>query len=141
MQEYLDFAQRHLLLVVAFIATAGIIIWAEYQRLTKSYKDLNAQEMVQLINHDDPLLLDVREANELTQGVIKGAKHIPMSNLVKRLSELDKYKDRKIITYCRSGQRSSHACRILTKHQFTDVYHLAGGVLTWDSANLPMGKK
>jgi rhodanese-related sulfurtransferase len=141
MQELLDFAQRNLMLVVAFIVTAGMIIWTEYQRFTKNYKDLSATEMVQLMNHDDPLLLDVRESGELTQGVIKGAKHIPVSDLTKRVSELNKFKGRKVIAYCRSGQRSSHACRILKKHDFSDVYHLAGGVLAWESANLPMVKK
>jgi len=141
MQELLDFAQRNLMLVVAFVVTAGMIIWTEYQRFTKSYKDLSATEMVQLMNHDDPLLLDVRESTELKQGVIKGAKHIPVSDLTKRVSELEKFKGRKVIAYCRSGQRSSHACRVLKKHDFSDVYHLAGGVLAWESANLPMVKK
>jgi len=54
---------------------------------------------------------------------------------------LEKFKDRKVIAYCRSGQRSSHACRVLKKNDFMDVYHLAGGVVAWESANLPMGKK
>jgi len=141
MQELLDFAQRHLMLVIAFVATAGMILWAEFQHFTKSYKDLSVSEMVQVMNHHDPVLLDVRESSELTQGVIKGAKHIPMSNLSKRVSELEKFKDRKVIAYCRSGQRSSHACRILKKNDFADVYHLAGGVVAWESANLPMEKK
>jgi len=141
MQDLLDFIQRNLLLVAAFVGTAGMIIWAEFQRFTKNYKDLSASEMVQLMNHHDPILLDVRESSELTQGVIKGAKHIPMSSLSKRVSELDKFKDQKVIAYCRSGQRSSHACRVLKKNGFTDVYHLAGGVVAWESANLPMGKK
>ena len=141
MQDLLDFIQRHLLLVAAFVGTAGMIIWAEFQRFTKNYKDLSASEMVQLMNHHDPILLDVRENSELTQGVIKGAKHIPMSNLSKRVSELEKFKDRKVIAYCRSGQRSSHACRVLKKNDFMDVYHLAGGVVAWESANLTVGKK
>ena len=141
MQDLLDFAQRNLMLVAAFVVTAGLIIWVEFQRFTKNYKDLSASEMVQLMNHDDPILLDVRESNELNQGFIKGAKHIPMSNLSSRVSELEKFKDRKVVAYCRSGQRSSHACRILKKNNLGDVYHLAGGVLAWESANLPMGKK
>ena len=93
MQDLLDFVQRHLMLVTAFVVTAGMIIWAEFQRFTKNYKDLSASEMVQLMNHDDPILLDVRESNELNQGVIKGANHIPMSNLSSRVSELEKFKD------------------------------------------------
>ncbi len=141
MQDLLDFIQRHLMLVAAFVVTAGMLIWAEFQHFTKNYKDLSASEMVQLMNHHDPILLDVRESSELNQGMIKGAKHIPMSSLSSRVSELEKYKDRKIIAYCRSGQRSSQACRILKKHDFNDVYHLAGGVLAWEAANLPVGKK
>ena len=141
MPDLLDFIQRNLLLVIAFVVTAGILIWVELQRFTKSYKDLSAQEMVQLINREDPLLLDVRESSELNQGFIKGAKHIPLTDLPKRIAELEKDKSRKVAVYCRSGQRSSQACRTLKKHDFTDVYHLAGGVLAWESADLPLGKK
>ena len=98
-------------------------------------------EAVQLINHEDALVLDVREGVELGQGKIRGAKHIPMSVLGKRLEELNPYRDRPVITYCRSGARSAQASNLLKKHQFQKVFNLAGGLLAWENANLPKSKK
>jgi len=138
MTEILDFVQRHPLLIAAFVAVAGLIIVSEFQRLTQSFADLAPPQVVQAMNHDSPLLLDVRESRELSTGMIDGAKNIPLSDLGKRLGELEKDKNRKVIVYCRSGARSATACRLLQKQGFTDVAHLAGGVMAWQSANLPL---
>jgi len=58
-----------------------------------------------------------------------------------RIKELDKFKSKPILVSCRSGQRSAQACRILKKQGFENVTNLAGGVMAWESANLPMEKK
>ena len=54
--------------------------------------------------------------------------HIPLPQLRSRLSELPR--DGEIIPYCRSGQRSYDACRILSQHGF-GVRHLTGSYRTW----------
>lgn len=141
MQEYLEFARQHLLLSGAFVAIVALIIWTELGRFTRGYKDVSPQEAVQIINHDDPLLLDIRENNELNEGVIGGAKHIPLGGLRKRINEIEKFKSRTLIVYCRSGSRSYSACNLLKKHEFGEVFNLKGGIMAWKSANLPLGKK
>ena len=141
MSEILDFVQRHPLLVGAFVATLGLLIWTEIQRLTRNFADVTPQDAVLMINHDDALVVDVREANELGSGKIPGAKHIPLSSFAKRISELDKFRDRKTIVYCRSGQRSQSACKQLKNHGFEEVANLKGGIVAWESANLPIAKK
>ena len=141
MPDLLDFVQRHTLLVAAFFALLALVVWTELRRFTKGYQDVRPQQAVRLINDDDPLILDVREANEVAQGKIRGACHIPMSKLAARLGELDKERGRKVLVYCRSGQRSGHAAGLLKKHGFEEVYNLQGGILAWESDNLPVVKK
>jgi rhodanese-related sulfurtransferase len=73
--------------------------------------------------------------------MIEGAKHIPLSALKQRLSELDPSRERDIVAYCRSGNRSAQACKLLLKNEFKKVHNLQGGVMAWESASLPLKKK
>lgn len=138
MTDILEFVQRHPWLIAALVAVTVLLLWSEIQRFTQKFANLSPAQLVQTMNSDSPLLLDVRETNEVTGGVIGNARHIPLSDLGKRISELDKSRDQKVIAYCRSGNRSATACRMLEKHNFTDVAHLQGGILAWESANLPL---
>ena len=94
-----------------------------------------------LLNKDNAFCLDVREDKEVTGGILNGATHIPVSQLDSRLNELEKHKNKSVLIYCRSGSRSAHACNTLVKNGFEDVSNLSGGVMAWQSANLPLSKK
>ncbi len=78
---------------------------------------------------DDFLLLDIRSAGELAQGVLPNAVHIPMHLIPLRISELPKDKD--VILYCHSGARSYHACAYLAQQGFSNAVNLRGGILAW----------
>lgn len=104
-------------------------------------KQIGPQEAVMLFNHQDALILDVRENSEFADGHIAKAKHVPVGQLKTRLSELEKFKDKPIVAVCRSGNRSGHACGVLRKAGFENVYNLAGGMGAWEQANLPREKK
>jgi len=141
MQEYIEFARMHPLLVLGFIAVLGLIAWSEFSRLTRKYKQVNANEAVQILNKDNVTLIDVREASEIKNGVIKGAKTIPLGELTTQLSRFEKNKDKPFLVYCRSGSRSGNACNTLTKNGFSDVYNLGGGIMSWEAENLPLSRK
>ncbi len=141
MTEYLDFAKANLILFIALAVIIALIIKVEIDRFTRKYKTVNTNEAVQLLNRDDTVVLDVREDKEVSEGMINGAKHIPLGQLSSRISELDKYKDKPILVYCRSGHRSGAACKQLTKAGFSDVSNLIGGIMSWESANLPIKKR
>lgn len=70
-------------------------------------------------------LVDVRTADEWNAGHLDGAIHIPLVHLRQRLGELDP--SRPVITYCKGGQRSYYATRILRQSGFGDVKTLAAG--------------
>ncbi|MGH9414924.1 MAG: molybdopterin-synthase adenylyltransferase MoeB [Terriglobales bacterium] len=76
-----------------------------------------------------PFILDVREPHEFQIGRIAGSVLIPLGELPKRLSELDK--SRAIVTQCKSGARSLKAAHILLDAGFSDVRNLKGGILAW----------
>jgi rhodanese-related sulfurtransferase len=74
------------------------------------------------------LLLDVRSPDERAEGSIPGSTLIPLDELRQRLGELPR--DREIIVYCETGQRSYNAARILSQHGFS-VRNLSGSYRTW----------
>lgn len=69
------------------------------------------------------LLLDVRSVTEREKGCIPESIHIPLDELRERIKEIPK--DREIVVYCHSGQRSYNAARILSQNGFT-VKNLSG---------------
>ena len=140
MQEYIDFARNNFLIVAGFIAVLGFIIKTEISRLTRKYKQIGVNEAVMLLNKDNSIVLDVREDKEIQGGKIKDAKHITLGQLPSRIAELGPDKQKPILVYCRSGSRSGHACQMLTKAGYEDVSNLAGGILAWEAANLPVVK-
>lgn len=77
----------------------------------------------------DALLLDVRRRDEFDEWHVPGSVHIPHTELRERLDELPR--DRRILCYCRSGQRSYLAYRLLAQSGFGQAATLAGGTLTF----------
>lgn len=96
-------------------------------------------EATQLINHQNAVVLDVREDSEFYAGHVPHSVHVPLGQLAKH-AELEKYKNRPVIAICRSGMRSGRACSVLHKNGFEQVYNLAGGITAWERANMPMEK-
>lgn len=75
-----------------------------------------------------PIIVDVREHDEVAAGKIPGAKHIPLGELPNRLNELSK--DEEHIMVCRSGSRSSMATDFLERNGFK-VKNMVGGMMNW----------
>ncbi len=75
----------------------------------------------------DGLVLDVREPFELAVENVEGAVNIPIGQLRARLDELPR--DQTIHVFCRSGQRSYYATRLLLQNGF-DVKNISGGTLS-----------
>ncbi len=93
-------------------------------------KEIDAYDLqTRIAEGDDFVLLDIRSAGELAQGVLPDAEHMPMHLIPLRISELPKDKD--VILYCHSGARSYHACAYLAQQGFTNAINLRGGILGW----------
>ena len=79
----------------------------------------------------DHLLIDVRTPQEFASGHIDGAINIPLDQIGRRLSEIPK--DRQVVLYCRSGNRSNQAAGLLKSAGYNNILDL-GGVIAWQSA-------
>lgn len=80
---------------------------------------------------EDLVLIDVRQPEEHAEQHIPNSMLIPLGELPARLDELEQYRDREIILYCRSGNRSGQACMFLNMQGFTNLTNLEGGMLQW----------
>ncbi|MGG1215503.1 rhodanese-like domain-containing protein [Micromonospora provocatoris] len=87
------------------------------------------QLLEQLDANEDLYIIDVREDDEVAQGVIPGAKHIALGTIPERLEEIDRSKP--YIIVCKAGGRSANACAYLEAQGF-DVTNLEGGMLAYD---------
>ena len=92
----------------------------------------------ELESSNPPVIIDVRSPQEWKDGHIPGSRNIPLSQLKQRLSEFPV--DRTIVVHCAGGYRSAIAASLLHRHGTTDVMELAGGIIAWEAANLPVEK-
>lgn len=117
-----------------------MLLWSYFGNRFKGVKEVNSSGALQLINHKNAVVLDVREPGEYESGHVLNSKLIPLGKLKERIGELEKYRDHPIVVLCRSGNRSGTACFILGKHGFNQAYNLAGGIQAWKKASLPVEK-
>ncbi|MBT8434152.1 MAG: rhodanese-like domain-containing protein [Gammaproteobacteria bacterium] len=136
-----EFAVNHPYLVMAFAVLLALVFFNEMKIATQRFASLTPAAAVQLMNKEDVVVLDVREPSETVGGKIAKAIQIPVGALAKRVDELEKFKDKTLLVYCKSGARAGAACKELSKHGFDKVYSLNGGLLAWQDAHLPVSKK
>ena len=107
----------------------------------KSYRDLvveakarvpevTARESLSLSGNPDVVFLDCREPNEFALGRIPGALFIPRGVLEQNI-ERAVPRDRKVVIYCASGNRSALAADTLKQMGYADVASLAGCIRAW----------
>ena len=141
MNLYIEFVFKHWDLFLALIIIIGMMFSSNVMSYVRGYKNIDSFEAVHKMNHEEALMLDVREDKEVQEGIVLGARHIPLANLKARLAELDAYKEKPVIISCRSGHRSAVACAQLRKQGFASVFNLKGGMLAWQSAGMPVHKE
>ena len=136
-----EFAVNHPYLVMAFAVLLALVFFNEMKIATQRFASLTPAAAVQLMNKEDVVVLDVREPSETVGGKIAKAIQIPVGAVAKRVEELEKFKDKTMLVYCKSGARAGIACKELSKNGFDKVYSLNGGLLAWQDAHLPVSKK
>jgi rhodanese-related sulfurtransferase len=76
-------------------------------------------------------IVDVREPHENAEFNIGGVL-VPLGRIqIMDVEQLEQYKDKELIVYCRSGNRSGQACMILDTMGFKNTKNLTGGMLAW----------
>ena len=136
----MQYLQNNLWMVVIAISSGLMLLWSIFGNRLRGVKEVDVVGALQLINHKNAIILDVREESEYKSGHLLNAKWIPLGKLVSRIGELERYRDLSIVVVCRSGQRSASACVALGKQGFAQAYNLSGGVMGWQKSNLPLEK-
>src|SRR6185503_15305071 len=107
-------------------------------------KTITIEEARSMLDSDPAanLVLDVRNPDEYTGelGHIAGSLLIPVAQLAHRLSELQDYRERRVICICKAGGRAHTAAGILMQAGFPSVVSVAGGMTRWNELKYPTTK-
>ncbi len=100
--------------------------------------NMNVEEFSKKITEAGVITLDVRTQGEYAEGHLEGAQLIDFQsgNFENEISSLDK--NATYAVYCRSGNRSGQAVKVMHDAGFHNVYNLNGGVMDWANAGLPL---
>ena len=100
--------------------------------------DLSVTEFSTKVAEAGVITLDVRTPGEFMSGFIKGAKNIDIQsgNFENEIASLDK--NATYAVYCRSGNRSGQAVKVMHDAGFHNVYNLNGGVIDWTNAGMSL---
>jgi rhodanese-related sulfurtransferase len=90
-----------------------------------------------LIADGDVTVLDVRTPEEFATGHLAGAENVDFyaTDFAEQIDELDQ--GGQYVVYCRSGNRSGKATRLMAQKGFTTVADVDGGIVAWEAAGLP----
>jgi rhodanese-related sulfurtransferase len=123
----------------------GLVLWAGTLLLgacaegkrgpSKVAHNLAPLEFQRALAQPGVQLVDVRQTEEYAQGHLQGARLLPLDAWPGCLTELER--SRPVLLYCRSGRRSARALELLLRNGY-EAGHLAGGILAWEAAGLPL---
>ena len=117
--------------ILYWLVMIAMLFWFAYSKgwILTHFKSIDAKSALHLLHEDENItLLDVRTIQEYKNGHLKGATLIPLQVLNKNLNMLKNSKNKKIMVYCRSGNRSVSAARILDKNGFFPI-NIKGGII------------
>lgn len=120
------------------IALIGSILLLAGCSSSSSAVDLGVKEFSAKVAEVGVITLDVRTPGEFMGGFIQGARNIDFQsgNFENEIAALDK--NATYAVYCRSGNRSGQAVKMMHDAGFHNVYNLNGGVIDWTNAGLPL---
>ena len=97
-----------------------------------SYEQISQDEAMRMMQEEsDYLIVDVRRPDEFAEGHIKGAINVPNETIEDETPEALPDKEKILLIYCRSGNRSKEASKKLAEMGYTNVYEF-GGINTWE---------
>ncbi len=134
MALFLEFLSQQWTLVAALAAVAVMLFFHESR---KSGPALSPQQAISIVNSQDGLFIDLRDAKDYKAGHIVDALNLPVAKLQDRMTELEKHKNTPIVLVCKMGQQASSAGKILKAAGFEQVYKMTGGMMEWANLQLP----
>lgn len=117
--------------IVVLLICLFFMVGCSSQETDNFYKSITSSEAYEIINNNDSVvILDVRSESEYKSGHIKDAINIPVDS-ISDVQDVVNDKDKVILVYCRSGNRSKVASEELVKLGYTNVNDF-GGINNWE---------
>ncbi len=135
MEHLNEFIGNHWMLVLTFALLSSILL-SQILRGGAS-NAISSTQATMLINQHKGRFIDVRSADEFSQGHIADAKNIPLTELAEKIKKI-RGPDKPVILVCASGQRAQTAATQFQESGFNEVYVLKGGIQGWKMAQLPL---
>lgn len=138
MDRLIEFAFNHYILSSSFVAL--LVAWFVLEK-KRAGATVTPQQATMLLNRDEAVFVDIRDKKDFSEGHIKGSVHIPLASLKDRVTELEKYKEKKIVLVDKLGQHTGMAGKQLRAAGYEQILRLQGGIAEWRSSNFPVSKK
>ena len=107
-----------------------------FEKTRQAIQEIDVREASDLIASQDAAIIDVREQDEVDQGLIPGAIHIPRGYLELRIEDAVRDKSRPVVVYCAGGVRSVFAAKAMQELGYDNAFSMAGGFGAWKSTGL-----
>jgi sulfur-carrier protein adenylyltransferase/sulfurtransferase len=108
------------------------------EQIKAEIEEVDAVRARELLDSSEPpLLVDVREPDEWSEGHVPAAIHVPRGNLESRIERAAPDRARPIVLYCQSGNRSAFAAKTLDELGYENVVSLSGGYTDWKRNGFP----
>ncbi|MHA7880378.1 MAG: rhodanese-like domain-containing protein [Saccharospirillum sp.] len=137
LEQLFEFVINHWILTSIWFALLIALLVTES---SKGGKGVSPQQATILINTQDALVVDIRPKDEFRKGHLPNAVNIPSRDMQKRMTELEKHKDKPIILVCRTGTTAGASGAMLAKAGFNQLHKLRGGIMEWQNSSLPLVK-
>lgn len=141
LHQIMQFVIRHWALVAAFIVVFILLVFEELRSQGAAGGKITSARATFLINREDALIIDLREASAYREGHIIGAKNYPLVDFDRYQEKLQTQRDRAIILVDAMGIKTAPVALKLKKAGFHNVVTLKGGISAWKADNMPTVKK
>lgn len=141
MEQMIEFAGNHPMLVAGFVAVVLLLIWTEISKHTRGYTVLTPAEAVRKMNQDETTVVDISAGADFSKGHLGGSKNIVMSRINDSDQEVNKIKAGPILVVCKNGNSAHLAATRFVKLGAPDVAVLKGGLTQWQADQYPLARK
>ena len=140
MQDLITFFGNHPLLSMAAAVVLVLVFIVELLRAKRNTFNISPTSAVQLINHQNAVVIDIRPNDIYRKGHIIDAQSISQQEMKNSLKKLEKFKNKPIIIVCSAGIESQKVAALLLKQGY-NAFSLTGGIRAWNNAGMPLVKE
>ncbi|KTD20567.1 rhodanese-related sulfurtransferase [Legionella lansingensis] len=133
-----QFIVNHWVLWLTLLIILILIFVNELLALKKRAKELSPQAAVDLINHENAVVIDLRDVETFRSGHIIDSIRANTEDFEQQ--RMEKYKTKPVILVCARGIHSAQLAAKLKLAGFTQPLVLSGGITAWQAAGLPIVK-